>query len=172
MIGEDIWTPGTAGRRAALHGRPGQGRRLAGLLRRASAGTWTCTTARASQPGVRAAVQGRHAPARQDDHVVPGIGVEKAGSIFYKANTDLFTASTTFEQAKTVHRCRPPRPWLRRGRAVASVKAAWEAVGVGVPIRRRPCNPLTNGVAVTGLSGASGQQAVLLRWTCPARQAA
>jgi vibriolysin len=83
---------------------------------------------------------------------VPAIGVEKAIRIWYKANTDIFTASTTFEQAKA---------WTIQAASALgydsatqdAVKLAWEAVGVGVSIS---CTPLTNGVAVTGISGASG----------------
>ena len=91
---------------------------------------------------------------------------EKAGRIFYKANTDLFTASTTFAAGEDLHRAGRRRA-LRRGlgrgrRGDGRLAMAWAC-------RRRPPrpSPLTNGVAETGLSGASGSEQVLLRWRCP-----
>ncbi|MBJ6766188.1 M4 family metallopeptidase, partial [Myxococcaceae bacterium JPH2] len=78
-----------------------------------------------------------------------------AGAIWYKANTDLYTAGTTYDQAKawTIQAAQQ----LGYDQATQdAVKAAWEAVGVGVPIT---CTTLTNGVAKTGLSGASGSNA-------------
>ncbi|MFP2903154.1 M4 family metallopeptidase, partial [Corallococcus sp. 4LFB] len=97
-------------------------------------------------------------PRGRSSIVVTGIGVQKAGQIWYYANTNLYTASTTYEQAKT---------WTIQAAAAlgydaatqASVKAAWEAVGVGVTVPPPSCTLLTNGVAKTGLSGASGSSA-------------
>ncbi|TSC31766.1 M4 family metallopeptidase [Corallococcus sp. Z5C101001] len=97
-------------------------------------------------------------PRGRSSIVVPGIGVEKAGRIWYKANTDIYTASTTFDQAKT---------WTIQAASALgydqatqdAVKAAWEAVGVGVTVPPPTCTALTNGVAKTGLSGASGASA-------------
>jgi hypothetical protein len=85
---------------------------------------------------------------------VTGVGVEVAARIFYKANVDLFTSSTTFAQAKT-YTAQAASSLGYSAAIVDSVNKAWEAVGVGVPVQ---CTPLTNGVAVTGLSGASGSE--------------
>jgi vibriolysin len=76
---------------------------------------------------------------------VTGIGVQQAGALFYKANTDLFTASTTFAQAKTY----TEQAATALGYSSASVSQAWQAVGVGMTA---PSTALTNGVALTGLS--------------------
>jgi vibriolysin len=82
---------------------------------------------------------------------VAGIGVEKAGRIFYKANVDLMTASTTFAQAKTYTETAASQLGYTTA-DIASVTAAWQAVGVGAAVTSIP---LTNGVAKTGLSGAT-----------------
>ncbi|MFP2897332.1 pre-peptidase C-terminal domain-containing protein, partial [Corallococcus sp. 4LFB] len=86
---------------------------------------------------------------------VPAIGVEKAGRIWYKANTDLYTASTNFSQAKTL--TIQAAADLGYDQATQdAVKAAWEAVGVGVTTPPPTSTPLTNGTAVTNLSDSTG----------------
>ncbi|MFY0578517.1 peptidase M4 family protein [Cystobacter fuscus] len=64
---------------------------------------------------------------------VPGIGIQKAGAIFYKANAEYFTASTTFLQAKTY----TAQAATDLGYDAAAVTAAWDAVGVDGRHRRR-----------------------------------
>lgn len=86
---------------------------------------------------------------------VTGIGVERAGRVFYRANTDYMTATTTFAQAKAY----TEQVASGLGYPVASVTAAWQAVGVGVTLPPPPPSQLTNGVARTGLSGAASSQA-------------
>jgi len=88
---------------------------------------------------------------------VPGIGVELAARIFYKANTDIFTASTNFAAAKTG----TEQAATQLGYDAATVDAvtkAWQAVGVGGGTTPPPTTvvTLTDGVAKTGLSGSTG----------------
>jgi vibriolysin len=87
---------------------------------------------------------------------VTAIGPEKAGRIFYKANTDLFTSSTTFEQAKTYTVQAAEALFGVGSPEAAAVNAAWLAVGVPPP--PPVTTPLTNGVPVSGLSGSSGNK--------------
>ena len=99
---------------------------------------------------------------------MPAIGPEKAGRIFYKANTDLFTASTTFEQAKT-YTVQAAEALYGAGSAEASaVTEAWKAVGVPPP--PPVVAPLSNGVPVSGLSGSAGNKKTT-RSRCPRGQA-
>ncbi|WP_375758967.1 M4 family metallopeptidase [Corallococcus exercitus] len=102
---------------------------------------------------------GTHPRGRSNIHV-PAIGVQRAGAIWYRANTEIFISSTTFEQAKawTVMTAE----FMDYGQATQdAVKAAWEAVGVGItPQPPPPSTPLENGVPVTGLSGAATSQAL------------
>jgi Zn-dependent metalloprotease len=100
--------------------------------------------------------QGGTHPRGRSTISVSGIGVERAGRVFYRANTDYMTATTTFAQAKTY----TEQVASVLGYPVASVTAAWQAVGVGLTTPPPPVTstPLTNGVATTGLAGASGSQ--------------
>jgi vibriolysin len=87
--------------------------------------------------------------------VVPSIGIQAAGRIFYRASTDYFTASTTMAQAKTY--TRQAAQVLGYSTTIQdAVDRAWEAVGVGAP--PASCTLLTNGVTLTGLAGAASSQ--------------
>jgi len=74
--------------------------------------------------------QGGTHPRSKTTVSVTGIGIEKAAQIFYRANTQIFTSSTTFAQAKT---------WTEQAAQelgytqaeITSVTNAWLAVGVG-----------------------------------------
>ena len=89
-----------------------------------------------------------------------GIGVEKAGHIFYETNTNCLTSGSTYAEAKA---CSGDQGHgaLRR-HVAASVTQAWQAVGVGVttppPATCTPVTVLSNGVAVTGISATTGGQ--------------
>jgi len=89
---------------------------------------------------------------------VTGIGVQKAGAIFYRANRDLMTASTTFAQAKTYTETAAEQLYGAGAAEKTSVTQAWTAVGVGVATPPAASTELTNGVALTGISGASASQ--------------
>ncbi len=87
---------------------------------------------------------------------VTGIGVEKAGRIFYEANTNCLTSGANFLAART---CTETKATALYGATVAaSVTQAWEAVGVVPP--PPGCAPvaLTNGVAATGLYAFKDEQ--------------
>ena len=88
---------------------------------------------------------------------VTGIGVQAAGRIFYSANANLFTASTTLPQAKTL--TKQAAQILGYSAAIqASVEAAWTAVGVGAVTPPPTCLLLPNDLTLAGISGASGSQ--------------
>jgi vibriolysin len=153
MIGEDIWTPATANDALRYMDDPAKdGASLdfyadySGQDVHYSSGISNLVFSLLSKGGVH--------PRGKTTNVVPVIGVEKAGRIFYKANTDLFTASTTFEQAKT-YTVQAAEALYGVGSAeAAAVNEAWKAVGVPPP--PPVVNPLTNGVPVSSLSGSSG----------------
>jgi hypothetical protein len=93
---------------------------------------------------------------------VTGIGVQKAGAIFYYANANLMTASTTFAQAKTY--TENAATALGYTTEVASVTQAWQAVGVGSGTTPPPsCTStiaLSNGVTLTNISSPASD------WGC------
>ncbi|WNG27596.1 peptidase M4 [Cystobacter fuscus] len=157
-LGEDVWTPATAGDALRYMYDP--------ALDGASLDFWTSTAGSKDvhySSGIAnlafklLSTGGTH-PRGKSTTVVPGIGVQKAGAIFYKANRDLFTPSTTFAQAKTYTEQAATMLHGTGTAEVAAVTAAWSAVGVGVAVPPLPASPLTNGVAKTGLSGATGSE--------------
>ncbi|WP_375765083.1 M4 family metallopeptidase [Archangium gephyra] len=101
---------------------------------------------------------GTHPRGKSTTVVPSGTGVQKAGAIFYKANTDFMTASTTFAQAKTYTEQAAALLYGSGSAAQTAVTKAWEAVGVGIPVTPAPATALTNGVALTGQAGATGSQ--------------
>jgi Zn-dependent metalloprotease len=157
-IGEDIWTPATAGDALRYMANPTQDGSSKDYYPTRYVGTsdnggvhWNSGIANLAFKLL--ATGGTH-PRGVTTVNVPGVGVEVAARIFYKANVDLMTASTTFAQAKT-YTAQAATQLGYSAAIVDSVNKAWEAVGVGVPV---PCTTLTNGVAVTGISGASGSE--------------
>ncbi|WNG54447.1 peptidase M4 [Archangium gephyra] len=150
-IGEDIWTPGTQGDALRYMDDPARdgvsldfyGDYSAGVDVHYSSGISNLVFSLLSKGGVH--------PRGKSTNSVPAIGPEKAGRIFYKANTDLFTASTTFDQAKT-YTIQAADALYGAGSAESlAVNEAWKAVGVPPP--PPVIDPLTNGVSVTGISG-------------------
>ncbi|MBN8231759.1 M4 family metallopeptidase [Corallococcus macrosporus] len=154
MVGEDVWTPGTANDALRYMDDPAKD----GVSKDWAANVTSSTDVHYSSgvPNLAFALlsKGGVHPRGRSTINVPAIGVEKAARIWYYANTNLFTASTTFAQAKT---------WTVQAAAAlgydaatqAAVTAAWEAVGVGGTTQPTTCIALTNGVAKTGLSGAT-----------------
>ncbi|XXF80541.1 M4 family metallopeptidase [Myxococcaceae bacterium GXIMD 01537] len=155
MIGEDIWTPGTANDALRYMDDPAKdgasldfyGDYSSGVDVHYSSGISNLVFALLSKGGTH--------PRGTTSLNVAAIGPEKAGRIFYKANTDLFTASTTFEQAKT-YTIQAAQALGYDAATVQAVTDAWSAVGVPPP--PPVTTPLSNGVAVTGLSGSSGNK--------------
>ncbi|MBZ4330629.1 M4 family metallopeptidase [Corallococcus sp. AS-1-12] len=155
MVGEDVWTPGTANDALRYMDDPAKD----GVSKDWAPNVTSSTDVHYSSgvPNLAFALlsKGGVHPRGRSSINVPAIGVEKAARIWYKANTDLFTASTTFAQAKT---------WTIQAAADLgydaatqdAVKAAWEAVGVGVTVPPPTSTPLSNGTAVTGLSDSAG----------------
>jgi vibriolysin len=157
MVGEDVWTPGTANDALRYMDDPVKDGVSKDWAPNVTSGTDVHYSSGVPNLAFALLSKGGTHPRGRSTVNVPAIGVEKAARIWYKANTDLFTASTTFAQAKT---------WTIQAAAdlgydVATqdaVKAAWEAVGVGVVVPPPPTTPLSNNVPVSNLSDAAGGQ--------------
>ncbi len=155
-IGEDIWTPGTAGDALRYMDDPVKDGVSLDFYGDYSSGVDVHYSSGISNLVFSLLSKGGAHPRGKSANVVPAIGPEKAGRIFYKANTDLFTASTTFEQAKT-YTLQAAEALFGAGSAEAlAVNEAWKAVGVPPP--PPVVNPLSNGVPVSSLSGSSGNK--------------
>ncbi|NNB85984.1 peptidase M4 [Corallococcus exiguus] len=152
-VGEDVWTPGTAGDALRYMDDPAKDGASIDWAPNYSGQDVHYTSGVPNLAFALLAKGGTH-PRGRSTVVVTGIGVQKAAQIWYYANANLYTAGTTYDQAKT---------WTIQAATAlgydaatqASVKAAWEAVGVGVTVPPPTCTALTNGVAKTGLSGAA-----------------
>ncbi len=154
-VGEDIWTPATAGdalrymNDPVLDGgsldywTPGAG----GVDVHYSSGIANLAFYLLSQGGLH--------PRAKSAINVTGIGIDKASQIFYRANRDILTASSDFAAAKLATEQAAAQLGYTAAE-IASVTAAWQAVGVGIPAA--PPIALANGVAVTGLGASSGSQ--------------
>ncbi len=74
-------------------------------------------------------VAGGNHPRSKTTVPVPGIGMEKAGKIFYRSLTQRFTANTNLAQARVA--TEQAAQELYPGCTKTAVSAAWAAVGVG-----------------------------------------
>ncbi len=112
--------------------------------------------------------QGGKHPRGKSNIQVTGIGMDKAIRVMYEANTNILTSSSNFLAAGNAS----VQAAVNLGYSLAdqiSVANAWQAVGVNVPTPGGGCGnncppppgdtTLTNGVALTGQSGATGAQA-------------
>jgi vibriolysin len=157
LVGDDCWTPGTPGDALRYMADPElDGSSIDhyadyydGIDVHYSSGIANLAFYLMSQGGTH--------PRGQSSVVVPAIGIAKAAQIFYRANTALLTANSTFADAKLL--TQQAAQQLGYSQAdVDAVKAAWDAVGVGVPIPPPPTTPLQNNVPVSNLSGNTGSK--------------
>ncbi|WP_232293747.1 M4 family metallopeptidase [Stigmatella aurantiaca] len=156
MIGEDIWTPGTANDALRYMNNPTKD----GFSRDYYPERYTGTSDYGgvhSNSGIAnlafylLSAGGTH-PRAKTTVTVTGIGVQKAGKIFYEANANCMTSSSNFAAAKT---CTEQKAESFYPADKASVTAAWAAVGVGASTPPPAPVTLTNGTPVTGLSDSA-----------------
>jgi len=158
MVGDDVWTPNTPGDALRYMANPTQDGSSKDYYPTRYTGTsdnggvhWNSGIANLA---FKLLTTGGTHPRGVTTTNVTGIGIQKAGQIFYRANRDLMTASTTFAQAKTYTEQAATQLGYTTAE-VASVSAAWTAVGVGASTPPATSTALTNNVAITGISGAS-----------------
>jgi vibriolysin len=89
---------------------------------------------------------------------VTGLGIDIAAQIFYFANTEVFTETTTFAEAKAGTEAVAEWLGIPQDQIAATVTAAWDAVGVGQPLPPPSVTELENEVPVDSLSGAPGSE--------------
>ncbi|MEO7591436.1 MAG: M4 family metallopeptidase, partial [Byssovorax sp.] len=154
-VGEDIWTPATAGDALRYMNDP--------ILDGGSLDFWTTSAGTVDvhySSGIANLAfyllsQGGLHPRGKSTVNVTGIGIAKAAQIFYRANRDIMTSISDFAAAKAA----TEQAAVQLGYTAAeqaSVTAAWKAVGVGIPAP--PPVALTNGVPVTGIATATNTQ--------------
>ncbi|ATB40166.1 hypothetical protein CYFUS_005614 [Cystobacter fuscus] len=151
MVGDDIWTPATPNDALRYMYDPAKDG--------ASHDFWTTSTKNVDvhySSGVANLAftllsKGGTHPRGKSTTVVPAIGVQKAGAIYYKANVDYFTASTNYSQARTYLEQAAAALYGAGSAEVAAVTASLTAVGVGVA-----APPQTVYLNQTGLAASTG----------------
>lgn len=155
-VGEDVWTPGTAGDALRYLNDPKADGASLDYYSDYNSGVDVHYSSGIANLAFYLLSQGGTHPRGRSSVNVTGIGISKASQIFYKANTSLFTSSTNFAGAKTA--TEQAASQLGYSAAdIASVTAAWQAVGVGAGGGGGGGGGggvLSNNVPVTGLSGA------------------
>ncbi|WP_394845781.1 M4 family metallopeptidase [Pendulispora brunnea] len=129
QVGEDVYTPNKAGDALRYLNDPKKDGRSLDYYPDFTSSVDVHYSSGISNLAFYLLSQGGKHPRGKTTTQVTGIGIEKAAKIFYRANTSIFTASTTFSQAKT---------WTAQAAQqlgyttaeVNSVRAAWTAVGV------------------------------------------
>ncbi|QRO01611.1 M4 family metallopeptidase [Archangium violaceum] len=158
MVGDDIWTPATAGDALRYMYDPAKDGASLDFYTSSSGNVDVHYSSGIANLAFTLLSRGGTHPRGKSTINVTGVGVQKAGAIFYKANTDYMTASTTFAQAKTYTEQAATALYGAGAAEIASVTQAWSAVGVGVVTPPPTATALTNGVAKTGLGASSGSE--------------
>jgi vibriolysin len=162
-VGEDVWTPGTAGDALRYLDDPIKDGVSKDLW---YSGVGSVDVHYSSGIGNLAfkllSTGGTH-PRGKTTVNVPALGIQKAGQIWYKANRDLLTASSNYAAFKTA--AEQAASQLGYGQAdIDAVTAAFQAVGVGGGTTPPPgCTStvvLSNGVAVSNVGATTGS------WSC------
>ncbi|HEY0094420.1 MAG TPA: M4 family metallopeptidase, partial [Archangium sp.] len=157
LIGDDVWTPATPGDALRyMHSPTLDGVSLDYFPDYAS-GVDVHYSSGISNAAFYLLSQGGTHPRAKTSTVVAGIGIEKAARIFYKANADLMTPSTTFEQAKIATE-QAAQQLGYDAATIASVSNAWKAVGVGVPVPPPVNTPVVKNQPVPNIAGAKGSK--------------
>ena len=157
LVGEDVWTPATPGDALRYMNSPTVDGSSVDYYPDYYSGIDVHYSSGISNLAFYLLSQGGTHPQGKTTTVVTGIGIAKAAQVFYRANTSIFTASTSFEQAKIATEQAATQLGYTAAE-IASVSDAWKAVGVGVPVPPPVTTPLTNGVPVNNISGATGSK--------------
>ena len=111
MVGEDVWTPGTAGDALRYMDDPAQdGASLDYYADYCVGSVDVHYSSGIANLAFYAAVQGRHAPARQDEHVrCTGIGIEKAAPHLLQGQRGPLHGQHHLRARRRRTRSRPPQ---------------------------------------------------------------
>ncbi|NOZ94028.1 MAG: peptidase M4 [Acidobacteria bacterium] len=158
-IGEDIYTPGTAGDALRYMNDPAADGQSYDYYPTRYTGTSDNGGVHLNSGIANLAYylmsQGGTHPRNKTSVVVPALGITEARAIWYRALTVYMTSSTNFEGARNA--TAQAAQDLYGATASSDVHKAWDAVGVpGTPVT---VTALSNGQTLSNLSGASGSWA-------------
>jgi vibriolysin len=157
LIGDDVWTPATPGDALRYMHSPTLDGVSLDYYPDYSSGVDVHYSSGISNAAFYLLSQGGTHPRAKTTTVVAGIGIEKAARIFYKANADLMTPSTTFEQAKIATE-QAAQQLGYDAATIASVSNAWKAVGVGIPVPPPVNTPVVKNQPIPNVSGSKGSK--------------
>ena len=128
-VGEDVYTPSTAGDALRYMSDPTKDGKSLDYYPDYTSGVDVHYSSGIANLAFYLLSQGGKHPHSKTTVSVTAIGIEKAAQVFYRANTQIFTSSTTFAQAKQ---------WTGQAAQelgytaaeISSVADAWSAVGV------------------------------------------
>ncbi|WP_338864846.1 M4 family metallopeptidase [Myxococcus stipitatus] len=147
MIGDDVWTPSIPNDALRYMANPKQDGASLDCFNDYSSGTSVHFSSGISNLAFYLLAQGGTHPRGRTTTDVPGIGIEKAARIFYKANADFLVSNSGFEAAKVA----TEQAAVELGYDIATkdaVSNAWRAVCVGV-ISPPTAVPITLAMAFT-----------------------
>ncbi len=130
LVGEEVLTPATAGDALRYMNDPAKDGKSLDLLANFTSSVDVHYSSGISNLAFYLLAHGGNHPRGKTNVVVTGIGIDKASQIFYRANTTIFTASTKFVAARTATEQAATQLGYSPD-TIASVSAAWAAVGVG-----------------------------------------
>lgn len=149
MIGDDVWTPSIPNDALRYMSDPMLDGESVDYYPNYSSGTDVHYGSGIPNLAFYLLAQGGTHPRGKTTTVVTGIGIQKAGRIFYWANTNYFTTTTTLRQAR-LYTVQAAQALGYDAATTRSVENAWTAVGVS----SLEVLELVNGVPLPGLGGA------------------
>jgi len=173
-VGEDIWTPATAGDALRYMYDP--------KLDGSSLDYWTSSAGSVDvhySSGIANLAftlmsRGGTHPRGKSTIVVPAVGTQKAGKVWYFANRDYLTSSSNYAALKTALASAAAAAWPGDAAVADSADKAMQAVGVGSttppPSACTTTVVLSNGVTVTGVQADVGAWSCTYTLSVPASQ--
>lgn len=156
-IGEDCWTPGTAGDALRYMNDPALDGGSLDYYPNYTAGVDVHYSSGIPNLAFYLMTAGGTHPRGKTSNVVPALdsasstnSISKAAKIFYRANTVYLTASSGFDAARAATVSAATDLYGAGSAEVASVSAAWTAVGVSAPVEYTVLTTQPN------ISGATG----------------
>jgi Zn-dependent metalloprotease len=168
-VGEDIWTPSTAGDALRYMDDPARDGSSADYYSSSIGNLDVHYSSGLGNLAFKLLSTGGTHPRGKSSIAVTGIGIAKAAQIWYRALTTYMTATTNYAAAKTATLSAASDLYGSTSAEYDSVKNTWEALGVGITLPPPPTTTLSNGVALTGQAGSTGANA-FYKLTVPAGQ--
>jgi Zn-dependent metalloprotease len=156
MVGDDIWTPNTPNDALRYMYDPALDNRSLDFWTSSAGSVDVHYSSGIANLAFTLLSRGGTHPRGKSSTVVPAIGVQKAGAIWYKVNVDLATSSTNYAAFKTYAESAAGTLYGAGSAEQTAATKAFEAVGVGVAQPPPTVTTLTNGVALTNQSASTG----------------